>query len=136
MRRFCLVMLVLGIAACAGIKGPTSHPSHTRKTLLVLYQKKGSNDCRIKGASEIRGYDKDRFEWEVANYCDADHTVEVRFKTTVPGSDRRLTATVPAAGPDATVYLVADREGSFPYSLVVDTTPQVDPRLEIDPYSK
>jgi len=135
MRRFCLVMLVLAVAACGGARNATDHPSHTRTTLLVLYQKKGSNDCRIRGASEIRGYNKDRFEWQVANYCDSPHTVEVKFKDPTPGSDTHLTDSV-AAGLDGTLYLVADREGHFPYSLVVDTVPQVDPRLEIDPFSK
>ena len=135
MRRSCLVMLVLAVAACGGARTGTTHPSHTRKTLLVLYQKKGSNDCRIRGASEIRGYNKDRFEWEVANYCDSSHTVEVKFKDAAPGSDTQLTGSI-GAGADGTLYLVADREGTFPYSLVVDTVPQVDPRLEIDPFSK
>ena len=134
MRRLCLVMLVLGIAACR--KSPeASYQPRDRESPLTLYEDPVSHECRIDGADVVRGFRNDQIKWPVSNHCSAQHTVGLVF-TDIPGADHELEHDV-AAGGKYSLHVKLDRmPGTYKYSLQVDHSTQIDPRLEIDPFSK
>lgn len=134
MRRFCLVMLVLGIAAC-GKSSESNYQPRDRESPLTLYEDPVSHECRIEYAEVVRGFRNDQIRWPVSNHCSAKHTVTIVF-TDVPGADNELEHEVNAGG-KYPLHLKVDRTpGAYKYSLQVDHSTQADPRLEIDPYSK
>ena len=127
------VLAALAAGCGGGSKMPDAFKAHPRETLIVLYQKRNATDCQIKGAAAIHAFRMERVEWEVWNFCDANHRVELAFGT-VPGSTYNLSQDVPADG-TRTLYLETNAApGSYKYSLKVDGVTKEDPRLEIDPY--
>jgi hypothetical protein len=127
------VLAALAAGCGGGSKAPGNFRAHPRQTLIVLYQKKNSDECQIKGASGIHAFRLERVEWEVWNFCDANHRVDLTFAS-VPGATYDLSEQVPA-GATKTLFLETSAPpGVYKYSLVVDGTTKEDPKLEIDPY--
>ncbi|HWK08786.1 MAG TPA: hypothetical protein VNR64_01955 [Vicinamibacterales bacterium] len=132
MRRMCLMglVLVLGLSACGRSR---QYQPIDRESPLTLYEDPQSHECRIDGADVVRGFRGDQIKWPVSNHCSAKHTVTLVFAD-IPGADYELEHEV-MAGAKYPLHIKVDKApGSYKYSLQVDHSTQVDPRLEIDPY--
>ena len=143
--RLASLLLLVALAGCArggGANGgkTRSVANKTRPVLIVLSQKKNSDDCvPIVGNVKHQAFNGDTIAWEFVNNCETDQDVEVILKTATNPfiSSAPWVKTIKKNTDDSITLVINDDTTAVPAGIykfdVRAGTKTVDPRLEIDP---